>query len=111
LAIGPGVSRAAAVNSFQAQFLCLQRGRWYWDSGEVFYHEVLSDPDAAIWVNGQTHVVTDVEITGPDQYLTILTAKDRERSPKPGGGNSVISAIQIIELREHDNSNQEKGGK
>ena len=82
-----------------------------WDSGEVFYHEVLSDPDAAIWVNGQTHVVTDVEITGPDQYLTILTAKDRERSPKPSGGSSVISAIQIIELREHDNSNQEKGGK
>ncbi len=82
-----------------------------WDSGEVFYHEALSDPDAAIWVNGQTHVVTDVEITGPDQYLTILTAKDRERSPKPSGGSSVISAIQIIELREHDNSNQEKGGK
>ena len=81
-----------------------------WDSGEVFYHEALSDPDAAIWVNGQTHVVTDVEITGPDQYLTILAAKDRDRSPKPSGGNSVISAIQIIELREHDNSNQEKGG-
>ena len=81
-----------------------------WGSGEVFYHEALTDPDAAIWVNGQTHVVTDVEITDPDQYLTILTAKDRERSPKPGGGNSVISAIQIIELREHDNTNQEKGG-
>lgn len=79
-----------------------------WDSGEVFYHEALSDPNAAIWVNGQTHVVTDVKITGPDQYLTVLTAKDRERSAKPGGGNSVISAIQIIELRDHDNTNQKK---
>jgi len=88
----------------------ISAGEANWDSGEVFYHEALSDPDAAIWVNGQTHVVTDVEITGPDQYLTILAAKDRDRSPKPSGGNSVISAIQIIELREHDNSNQEKGG-
>ena len=79
-----------------------------WDSGEVFYHEALSDPNAAIWVNGQTHVVTDVKITGHDQYLTVLTAKDRERSAKPGGGNSVISAIQIIELRDHDNTNQNK---
>jgi hypothetical protein len=79
-----------------------------WDSGEVFYHEALTDPDAAIWVNGQTHVVTDIEITGSEQYLTVLTAKDRERSAKPGGGNSVISAIQIIELRDHDNTNQKK---
>lgn len=67
-------------------------------SGSVLYHDPLDDPDAKSWVEGQTHVVADVEISNPDEYLTILTTKDRERSPKPGGGNSVISAIQIIQL-------------
>jgi ferric-dicitrate binding protein FerR (iron transport regulator) len=69
-------------------------------SGDFLYHDPLSDPDAQSWVRGQTHVVAEVEISGPDEYLTIRTKKDRERSPKPGGGNSVITAIQIIELRK-----------
>ena len=67
-------------------------------SGDLLYHDPLTDPDAKSWVSGQTHVVADVGISGPDEYLTILTSKDRERSPVPGGGNGVISAIQIIQL-------------
>lgn len=69
-------------------------------SGSLLYHDPLSDPDAKFWVSGQTHVVADVEISAPEQYLTIRTMKDRERSPKPGGGNSMISAIQIIQLSQ-----------
>jgi hypothetical protein len=69
-------------------------------TGDVLYHELLTDPNAESWVVGQTHVVKEVEIAGPDEYLTILTAKDRRRSPKPAGGGSTISGIQIIEVRD-----------
>lgn len=68
------------------------------ESSSLLYHDPLDDPDAKSWVKGQTHVMADVEISNPDEYLTIFTTKDRERSPTPGGGNSVISAIQIIQL-------------
>ena len=70
------------------------------DSGNLLFHDPLSDPDAKSWKRDQTHVVADVEISGRHEYLTILTTKNRSRSPKPGGGNSVISAIQIIQLRK-----------
>ena len=69
-------------------------------SGDLLHHDPLIDPDAKSWVRGQTHVVADVKISGPDEYLTILTSKDRDRSPIPGGGNSVISAIQIIQQQK-----------
>jgi hypothetical protein len=58
----------------------------------------LEDPDAGQWVAGQTHVVTDVEVDGPDQYLTIVTGKDRDRSPTPAGGRAVLLGLQIVQL-------------
>ena len=39
----------------------------------------LDDPNAEKWVAGQTHVVADVDVSGPDQFLTIITSKDREK--------------------------------
>ena len=58
----------------------------------------LDDPDARQWVVGQTHVVTDVEVSGPDQYLTIITSKDNEHSPTPAGGRAVILGVQILQV-------------
>jgi len=58
----------------------------------------LKDPDAGRWVAGQTHVVTDVEVRGSDQYVTIITGKDRDRSPTPAGGRAVILGVQIVQL-------------
>jgi len=70
------------------------------DSGTLLYHDPLVDPAAKSWVEGQTHIAAQVHISGPDEYLTIRTTKDRARSPTPGGGNSVISAVQIIQLNK-----------
>jgi len=64
----------------------------------------LEDPDAGSWVAGQTHVVADVEINGPDQYLTIITSKDRKCSPVPAGGRAVILGVQILQLTERTKS-------
>ncbi|MDP6545560.1 MAG: FecR domain-containing protein [Phycisphaerae bacterium] len=68
----------------------------------------LDDPDAGRWVAGQTHVVTDVEIDGPDQYMTIITSKDRERSPTRAGGRAVILGVQILQLTDRSNSDGTK---
>ena len=60
----------------------------------------LDDPNAGKWVAGQTHVVTDVTVSGPDQYLTIITGKDRENSPTPAGGRAVILGVQILQITD-----------
>lgn len=60
----------------------------------------LDDPNARTWVAGQTHVVTDVDVSGPDQYLTIITSKDRENSPTPAGGRAVILGVQILQITD-----------
>jgi hypothetical protein len=60
----------------------------------------LDDPHARTWVAGQTHVVTDVDVSGPDQYLTIITSKDRENSPTPAGGRAVILGVQILQITD-----------
>ena len=43
-------------------------------------------------------MVTDVEVSGPDQHLTIVTGKDRDRSPTPAGGRAVLLGLQIVQL-------------
>ena len=58
----------------------------------------LNDPNAAGWVPGQTHVVADVTVSGPDQYLTIITAKDKENSRTGPGGRAVILGVQILQV-------------
>jgi len=60
----------------------------------------LDDPNARQWVAGQTHVVTDVDVNGSDQYLTIITGKDRENSPTPAGGRAVILGVQILQITD-----------
>lgn len=60
----------------------------------------LDDPNAGKWIPGQTHVVTDVDVSGPDQYLTIITSKDRENSPTPAGGRAVILGVQILQITD-----------
>jgi len=58
----------------------------------------LEDPHAGRWVAGQTHVVTDVEVDGLDRYVTIITSKDRGRSPTGAGGRAVLLGVQIVQL-------------
>ncbi len=58
----------------------------------------LNDPNAGNWVAGQTHVVTDVAVSGPDQYLTIITSKDKENSRTGPGGRAVILGVQILQV-------------
>lgn len=60
----------------------------------------LDDPNAEKWIAGQTHVVADVDVSGPDQYLTIITSKDRENSPTPAGGRAVILGVQILQIND-----------
>jgi len=60
----------------------------------------LDDPNAEKWVAGQTHVVADVDVSGPDQFLTIITSKDRENSPTPAGGRAVILGVQILQVTD-----------
>ncbi len=60
----------------------------------------LGDANAGKWVAGQTHVVTDVAVSGPDQFLTIITGNDRENSPIPAGGRAVILGVQILQLTD-----------
>ncbi|MEK6237586.1 MAG: FecR family protein [Planctomycetales bacterium] len=63
----------------------------------------LDDPDAKHWVEGQTHLVAEVELSNSNDYLTVMTRKDRDASPNPKGGNSPIVAVQIIQLRKGRN--------
>jgi len=60
----------------------------------------LDDPNAGQWIVGQTHVLTDIEVGGPDQYLTIITSKDTRNSPVPAGGRAVILGVQILQITD-----------
>ena len=56
------------------------------------------DSEAKSWVEGQTHVVQDVVIKSSQDRLTMIMIKNRDRSPRPAGGNSPIQGFQIIQL-------------
>ena len=60
----------------------------------------LDDPDAGRWVAGQTHVSAEVEIDGPEQYLSIITGEDKQNSPTPAGGRAVILGVQILQITD-----------
>jgi len=60
----------------------------------------LKDRNAKKWVTGQTHIVTDVEVSDPDEYVTIITSYDRNNSPTPQGGRSVILGVQIVQVAD-----------
>lgn len=59
----------------------------------------LRRPKAKRWVAGQTHLVSEVTVRHPDDYITMMTAKDRKNSPVPAGGRSSISGFQIIQIQ------------
>lgn len=58
----------------------------------------LDDPGAGEWINGQTHLVREVLISGPDDYLTVLTRKSRQHSLRESGGLSAIVGLQIVQI-------------
>jgi ferric-dicitrate binding protein FerR (iron transport regulator) len=58
----------------------------------------LTDPNAGAWVDGQTHTVVELNIAGPDEFLSVIASRDRKTSPQTSGGRSVIQAVQIIQL-------------
>jgi hypothetical protein len=58
----------------------------------------LDDPNAADWVEGQTHSVGIVQVESLEDYVTLLSRKDRDASPKPQGGRSVIVGFQIVQI-------------
>jgi hypothetical protein len=60
----------------------------------------LEDEHASQWVEGQTHAVDEVTISGPDEYLKLIVNKDRARSPVPAGGGSTILGVQIMQVTE-----------
>lgn len=60
----------------------------------------LDDEMAKRWVDGQTHVASDVAIGGPDEYLTVIVSKDGKRSPVPAGGGATILGVQIMQLTD-----------
>jgi hypothetical protein len=59
----------------------------------------LDDPQAKAWVKGQTHVVDEVTIHSPDEYLTVLTCIDRTRSASRGGRGAIVG-VQIVQVNE-----------
>ena len=60
----------------------------------------LEDALAGSWVDGQTHVVGEVTISGSHEYLTLIVKKNRSRSPVPTGGGAPILGVQIMQLSE-----------
>lgn len=58
----------------------------------------LDDPDAGQWVAGQTHHVSEVELSATDEYLTMLVRRDLNLSPQRGGGWSPIVGVQIVQI-------------
>jgi hypothetical protein len=67
---------------------------------EVHPIDPLEDENASRWVDGQTHAVGEVTISGPDEFLKLIVNKDRERSPVPAGGGATILGVQIVQLVE-----------
>ena len=64
-------------------------------------HEIImpvEDSVAAQWVDGQTHLVGEVELSGPDDWLTVLTRKDKRHSQNPNTGHSEIVGLQIVQI-------------
>jgi hypothetical protein len=69
-------------------------------------HEIImpvEDSGAAQWVDGQTHLVGEVTLSGPDDYLTVLTRKSKQHSPVASGGHSAIAGVQIVQITDSDN--------
>jgi hypothetical protein len=57
----------------------------------------LRDPGAKRWKVEQTHAVGDVQLSGPDDYLTVITRYAEERSPL--SGRAVLLGLQIVEIK------------
>jgi len=62
----------------------------------------LDDANANEWVEGQTHIRSEVVIDSPEDYLTLIVKKDRSRSPVPKGGGATILGVQIIRVSSQD---------
>ncbi|MEK6233326.1 MAG: FecR family protein [Planctomycetales bacterium] len=60
----------------------------------------LEDENAGRWIDGQTHAVGEVKISGPNEYLQLIVNKDRDRSPVPAGGGATILGVQIMQMTE-----------
>ncbi|MEM9282580.1 MAG: hypothetical protein AAGA96_12195 [Verrucomicrobiota bacterium] len=59
------------------------------------------DPDQTpTWEQGVTYEVQDIEVTGPDDWITFITRYSREKSVRstPHHGRSVLLGLQIVQL-------------
>ena len=58
-----------------------------------------------VWTQGVTYEVEDIEISGPDDWLTFITRYSREKSIQstPHHGRSVLLGMQIVELKNKNN--------
>jgi hypothetical protein len=55
------------------------------------------DPGAKSWEAGQTHAVGEVQLSGPNDHLTVITRYAEERSPL--SGRAVLLGLQIVEIK------------
>lgn len=62
----------------------------------------MKDLAGVTWEQGLTYVVSDIEVTTPDDWVSFITRYSRERSLKttPHHGRSVLLGLQIVEISQ-----------